>query len=74
MLKAGRPSTKKKTAKEKAIEGVQEPDKNDTVRFNVDIPKELHKRIKIRAAEEDLKLNQLTIKLFTDYLSKQVNE
>jgi len=67
MLKAGRPSSKK-TAKEKAIEKVQKQDKSQTVRFNVDIPMELHKRIKIRAAEEELKLNELTIKLFTDYL------
>ena len=68
-LQAGRPSTKK-TAKEKAIEDVQEIEKPKTVRFNANIPKELHRKLKMKAASEDLQLTELAIKAFEEYLSK----
>jgi predicted HicB family RNase H-like nuclease len=69
MLKAKRPS---KTQKEKSIEEVKKIDKLEekTQRFNVDIPASLHRRIKIQATTEGLKLNELAVKLFEDYLSK----
>ncbi|GFO72792.1 hypothetical protein BJAS_P3292 [Bathymodiolus japonicus methanotrophic gill symbiont] len=73
MLKAKRPS---KTQKEKSIEEVQKIEKVEekTKRFNVDIPTSLHRRIKIQAEIEGLKLNQLAVKLLEDYLSKNSND
>jgi predicted HicB family RNase H-like nuclease len=75
LLKPGRPSAK--TAKELAIEAVQDiadvsslPVKVKMQRFNVDIPAELHRAMKIQATQEGLKLNELTIKIFQAYLGK----
>ena len=39
-------------------------------RFNVDIPETLHRDIKIQAAKEGIALNELTARLFNEYLSK----
>lgn len=75
MLKSGRPTTAK-TQKEKALEAMQEIEAQETVkmhRFNVDIPEVLHRKIKIQATKEGLKLNSLAIKIFNDYLSKSSN-
>ena len=74
-LKAGRPTATAKTPKEAAIEAVQEVEeqpkpKPKMQRFNVDIPVELHWKMKARAAQEGMKLNELTIKIFNEYLSK----
>ena len=38
-------------------------------RFNVDIPEELHRKVKMKATGEGLKLNELAVKLFNEYLS-----
>lgn len=76
MLKAGKPTT----AKDRAIAAVKEtepmpePIKAKTKRFNADLPEELHRAIKARAATEGVALNELTIKLFSEYLSKVSNE
>jgi len=74
MLKSGRPSSNK-TQKEKAIESVQEVEKEEIKlqRFNVDIPKELHNSMKIQAVKEGMKLNKLTINIFNEYLNKNSN-
>lgn len=74
-LKAGRPTATAKTPKEAAIEAVQEVEEQPkprpkVQRFNVDIPVELHRQMKARAAQEGVKLNELAIKIFTEYLSK----
>ena len=72
VLKAGKPST----VKELAIEAVKQTDdmvetiKPKTKRFNVDIPETLHRDIKIQATKEGIALNELTIRLFKEYLSK----
>ncbi len=72
VLKAGKPTT----AKELAIEAVKQTDdmietsKPKTKRFNVDIPETLHRDIKIQATKEGIALNELTIRLFEEYLSK----
>jgi len=73
-LKAGRP-TAQQTPKEAAIEAVREMEelpktKPKIQRFNVDIPTDLHWKMKARAAQESLKLNELAIKIFTEYLGK----
>lgn len=72
LLKPNRPTTNK-TQKEKSLESVIEIDANDPVkmkRFNVDIPEVLHRDIKVQAAREGIKLNDLAIRLFNEYLSK----
>lgn len=73
-LKAGRP-TDQKTPKERALEAVREVNekpaqKTEMRRFNVDIPVDLHWKMKARAAQEGMKLNEFAIKIFNEYLSK----
>jgi predicted HicB family RNase H-like nuclease len=73
-LKAGKPTT----AKERAMEAVKNTDdiaetKPKTKRFNVDIPETLHRDIKIQATKEGIALNELTARLFNEYLSKTTN-
>ncbi len=76
MLKPGRPTTAK-TQKEKALEAMQDVEEQEPVkmqRFNVDLPEELHRKIKIQAVKEGLKINGLTMKIFNEYLSKVSND
>lgn len=73
-LKAGRP-TAQQTPKERALEAVREVEtkpaqKPKMQRFNVDIPVELHWKMKARAAQDGMKLNEFAIKIFNEYLSK----
>jgi predicted HicB family RNase H-like nuclease len=63
-LKTGRP-----TRKEKIIASVQKIDEA-TIRMNVNIPKELHKKIKQKALDEDTTITELVIKAMNEYLSK----
>jgi predicted HicB family RNase H-like nuclease len=63
-LKTGRP-----TRKEKIIDSVQKIDEA-TIRMNVNIPKELHKKIKQKALDEDTTITELVIKAMNEYLSK----
>ena len=44
--------------------------KGPSKRFNVELPEDMHRRLKAKAAENGLKLNQVAIKLFNEYLSK----
>jgi predicted HicB family RNase H-like nuclease len=67
VLGAGRPS---RSIKEKSIADVMIDEPEKTQRFNVDIPVSLHRKIKIQAVQEGVKLNELAIRLFEDYLSK----
>jgi len=62
-------SSSKKTAKKKDIKLMQKPTPKFR-RFNVDIPEELHRKVKMKAIGEGLKLNELAVKLFNEYLSK----
>ncbi len=41
-----------------------------TKRFNVELPEEMHRRVKAKAAQNGLKLNELAMQLFNEYLSK----
>lgn len=70
-LSSGRP-----TNKEKAIEAVQEIEEiqEATQRLNVELPASLKRDFKIQAARDGLKLNELTIKLINEYLSRNSNE
>ena len=74
-LKSGRPSTNQ-TSKEKALEAMKDIETPDIKmqRFNVDLPDALHRKMKMQAAKEGIKLNNLTIKIFNEYLGNQSNE
>jgi predicted HicB family RNase H-like nuclease len=63
-LKTGRPSRK-----EKIIASVQKVDEA-TIRMNVNIPKEFHKKIKQKALDEDITITELVMKAIKEYLSK----
>lgn len=63
-LKTGRPSRK-----EKIIASVQKVDE-PTIRMNVNIPKEFHKKIKQKALDEDITVTELVVKAVNEYLSK----
>lgn len=45
-----------------------------TKRFNAEIPVSLHAALKKRAIDEGLHLNELAVKIFSEYLSKRNNE
>lgn len=71
ILNAGSP--RNKTQKEISIESVKELDEvveEKTQRLNVEMPASLKRDFKIQAAKDGLKLNELTIKLVKEYLSK----
>ncbi len=76
MLKAGKPTTAKERAlvAVKETENAPEQSKAKLKRFNVDMSEELHRKIKAQAAKEGLSLNELTSRLFNEYLSKVSNE
>jgi len=42
----------------------------ETKRFNVNMPESLHKKLRIRVANEGTTLSKLAIRLFKEYLSK----
>ena len=72
MLKAGKPTTAKDRAiaAVKETESAPEPSKAKLKRFNVDMSEELHRKIKAQAAKEGISLNELTSRLFNEYLNK----
>jgi len=76
MLKAGKPTTAKERAliAVKETEPTPEPSREKLKRFNVDMTEDLHRRIKAQAAKEGIGLNELTSRLFNEYLSKVSNE
>jgi predicted DNA binding CopG/RHH family protein len=45
-----------------------------TKRFNAEIPASLHAAIKKRAIDEGLPMNELAVKIFTEYLSRGIRE
>ena len=63
-LKTGRPSRK-----EKAIASIQDL-KVETVRMNINMPKELYKQVKLKALEEDSNITDLVKRLLENYMSK----
>jgi predicted HicB family RNase H-like nuclease len=64
MLKAGRPS---KNSKVKVIESVQDLTE-ETVRLNLNISKELHKKLKLKAIEHNITVTDIVRSLLTDYV------
>ena len=65
ILKTGRPSRK-----EKAITAVQQTTVNKVVRLNANIPKDLHKRIKQKALDEDKTIKEIIILALNEYARK----
>lgn len=64
LLRTGRPSKK-----DKAIASVQDCGE-ETVRMNVNIPKQFYKKIKQRALDEDTTITELVVKAVYEYMSK----
>ncbi|WP_150464729.1 hypothetical protein [Francisella sp. XLW-1] len=50
----------------KAIVDIKEP----TERLNVEIPKSMHKAIKLKSVEEDRKIRDIVIEAINDHLNK----
>ena len=63
-LKTGRPSRK-----DKAIASIQDV-KVETVRMNINMPKDLYKQVKLRALEEDCNITGLVKRLLEGYVSR----
>jgi hypothetical protein len=66
-LTAKRPSRGEET-KEKLIQNLTVDE--GTARLNADIEKSLYRKIKIRCAEEDRSISDITRQLWIEYLSK----
>lgn len=63
-LKTGRPSKK-----DKAIASVQET-QEDTIRMNVNIPKDFYKKIKQKALDENTTVTDIVKQALNEYMSK----
>lgn len=63
-LKTGRPSRK-----EKVIASIQDL-KVETVRMNINMPKDLYRQVKLKALEEDSNITDLVKRLLEDHISK----
>jgi predicted HicB family RNase H-like nuclease len=66
-MSAGRPSART-GAPGKTLEDLKEP----TTRINGEIPRELHRRVKIQAAHEGTTMVEIMVKALNEYLSKSV--
>lgn len=64
LLKTGRPSKK-----DKAIASVQDSGE-ETVRMNVNVPKQFYRKIKQRALDEDTTVTEIVVKAVNEYMSK----
>lgn len=49
---------------------IAEATKEETKRLNAEIPKSLHNRLKIFAAEKETKITDVVIKALNEYLNK----
>lgn len=52
---------------EAKAEALKEVSKEKTMRFNANIPESLYLKVKIKAAKENVKLNDLAIQWMTDW-------
>ena len=64
LLKAGRPIGKK----EKAIASIK--DDEETIRMNINIPKDFHKQLKQKALDEDTTIKEIVMRALNEYMSK----
>lgn len=68
-LKAGRPS-QSPSAKEKERLLAELADKKKPIRLNLDLDPDLHKALKVRAAQNEETVADIVRRLIDDYLSK----
>ncbi len=52
------------------VAALKEVTKEPTARLNANIPESLYRQLKIKAAEDDIKINDLVIEWVNEYLSK----
>lgn len=64
LLKAGRPIGKK----EKAIASIK--DGEESIRININIPKDFHKQLKQKALDEDTTIKDIVIRALNAYMGK----
>jgi hypothetical protein len=64
-LSAGRPSQKLPPKTLASLRG-----EGEKARLNVDIPKEVYRKLKRRAVDEDTTVTEIILKLVTEYLSE----
>ncbi len=55
---------------EAKVEALKEVSREKTMRFNANVPERLYLKVKIKAAQENVKLNDLAIKWMEDWVSK----
>lgn len=55
-------------------QAINETTKPDTKRLNAEIPRELHSRLKIFAAQQETKITEVVIEAITEYLGKSSNK
>jgi predicted HicB family RNase H-like nuclease len=65
ILKAGRPTNRK----EKILAAVREKEER-TTRLNMNIPKSFHKKLKQRALDENITVNELAMKALSKYIGE----
>lgn len=68
MTKSTLPPKPTRSAKDDAIDAVIKPDKPELQRLTIDLPKDLHHALKVQAAVERVKINELAARLFAAYL------
>ena len=64
-LKVGRPSK----TKEELVNAVLDQ-KETTVRMNINLPKSLHKKLKMKAVEQEATITDIILKYVEDLVSK----
>jgi hypothetical protein len=64
-LSAGRPSQKLPPKTLASLRG-----EGEKARLNVDMPKEVYRKLKRRAVDEDTTVTEIILKLVTEYLSE----
>ncbi len=61
---------KTRRQREEKEAAITEATKEETKRLNAEIPKSLHNRLKMFAAEQETKITDVVIKALNEYLSK----
>ncbi|MCG8381733.1 MAG: hypothetical protein MJA28_05865 [Gammaproteobacteria bacterium] len=57
-------------ANEAKAEALKEVSKEKTMRFNANIPESLYLKVKVKAAQENVKLNDLAIQWMEDWVNE----
>ncbi len=65
IMKAGRP-----TSKQAAIEMVRDEENQVVAKLSINIPKTLHKQLKLKALNEDTTITEIILKAIGEHLIK----